>query len=81
MFLAHFDIPVNFNCTEQRQHGICLFYLMKKQKNAFGLLLIDHNYMKEAIKMQVEFSLLYETLLIVEMRSKMFKAKGAQCKF
>ena len=37
--------------------------------------------MKEAIKMQVEFSLLYETLLIVEMRSKIFKAKGAQCKF
>ena len=32
--------------------------------------------MKEAIKMHVEFSLLYKTLLIKEMRSKIFKAKG-----
>ena len=32
--------------------------------------------MKEAIKMQVEFSLLYKTLLMVEMRSKIFKDKG-----
>ena len=32
--------------------------------------------MKEAIKMHLEFSLLYKTLLIKEMRSKIFKAKG-----
>ena len=32
--------------------------------------------MKEAIKMQVEFSFLYKTFLMVEMRSKIFKAKG-----
>ena len=38
---------------------------------------IDHNYMKEPIKMHVEFSLLYKILLIIEMRSKILKAKGA----
>ena len=32
--------------------------------------------MKEAIKMLVEFSLLYKTLMMVEMRSKIFIAKG-----
>ena len=32
--------------------------------------------MKEPIKMHVEFSLLYKTLLIIEMSSKIFKAKG-----
>ena len=32
--------------------------------------------MKEPIKMHVEFSLLYKTLLIIEMKSKIFKAKG-----
>ena len=32
--------------------------------------------MKEAIKMLVEFSLLYKTLMMVEMRSKTFIAKG-----
>ena len=31
---------------------------------------------KEAIKMQVEFSLLCKTFLMVEVRSKIFKAKG-----
>ena len=33
--------------------------------------------MKEPIKMHVEFSLLYKILLIIEMRSKILKAKGA----
>ena len=32
--------------------------------------------MKEPIKMHVEFSLLHKILLIIEMRSKIFKAKG-----
>ena len=32
--------------------------------------------MKEPIKMHVEFSLLYKILLIIEMRSKILKAKG-----
>lgn len=32
--------------------------------------------MKEAIKMLVEFSLLDKTLMMVEMRSKIFIAKG-----
>ena len=32
--------------------------------------------MKEAIKMQVEFIQEYKTFLMVEMRSKIFKAKG-----
>ena len=32
--------------------------------------------MKEAIKILVEFSLLYKTLMMVEMRSKIFIAKG-----
>lgn len=32
--------------------------------------------MKEPIKMHVDFSLLHKTLLIIEMRSKIFKAKG-----
>ena len=32
--------------------------------------------MKEPIKMHVELGLLYKTLLILEMRSKIFKAKG-----
>ena len=36
---------------------------------------IDHKYIKEPIKMHVEFSLLYKTL-IIEMRSKILKAKG-----
>ena len=37
--------------------------------------------MKEAIKMQVEFIQEYKTFLMVEMRSKIFKAKEAQYKF
>ena len=37
---------------------------------------IGHKYMKEPIKMHVEFSFLYKTLSIIEMRSKIFKAKG-----
>ena len=36
--------------------------------------------MKEPIKMHVEFSLLYKTLSIIEMRSKIFKAKGGAAK-
>ena len=32
--------------------------------------------MKEAIKMQVEFSLLCKTFLMVDVRPKIFKAKG-----
>ena len=39
---------------------------------------IDHyKHIKEPIKMHVEFSLLYKTLLITEMRSKVLKAKGS----
>ena len=37
---------------------------------------IEHNFMKEPIKIHVELSLLYKTLLMVEMRSKIFKDKG-----
>ena len=37
--------------------------------------------MKEPIQMHVEFSLLYKTLLIIEMRSKIFKAKGGVAKW
>ena len=36
----------------------------------------SHEYMKEPLKMHVEFSLSYKTLLIIEVRSKTFKAKG-----
>ena len=37
---------------------------------------IEHNFMKEPIKIHEEPSLLYKTLLMVEMRSKIFKDKG-----
>ena len=36
----------------------------------------SYEYMKEPIKMHVEFSLSYKTLLIIEVRSKTCKAKG-----
>ena len=36
----------------------------------------SYEYMKGPIKMHVEFSLLYKTLLIIEIRSKTFREKG-----
>ena len=42
---------------------------------------IEHNFMKEPIKIHVELSLLYKTLLMVEMRSKIFKDKGGTVQF
>ena len=54
--------------------------LMKKQNLSMVTSLMDLSstrslkYMKEPIKMHVEFSLLYKTSLIIEMRSKIFKA-------
>ena len=37
--------------------------------------------MKEPIKIHEEISLLYKTLLMVEMRSKIFKDKGGTVQF
>ena len=87
MFLVHFDVFCDlyvYRATAPWNLFI-LLYLTKKEN--FLMVMspgyaffppIDHyKHIKEPIKMHVEFSLLYKTLLIIEMRSKVLKAKGS----
>ena len=69
MFLAHFDVFCDLTVQSHgNMESICLFN--KEAKIVNGDVtdvcsLIDHKYMKEPIKIHVEISLLYKTLLII----------------
>lgn len=60
----------------------CISFISWRRKNCswwhhlFICPPIDHKNTREPIKMHVEFSLLYKIFLIIEMRSKIFNAKG-----
>ena len=69
-----------YNCTEHLRATWNLFVLFDKKKQKLLMVTspvhfppMDHNFLKEPIKIHVEFSKLYKTLLMVEMRSKIFK--------